>query len=429
MRKLMSLTVAALTTTSVFAGGYRIGMQGQKQLGMGHTGVAVVNSAESTFFNPAGLSFLEGKFNASAGGNYLVSHTKFQSIEDNLAYESKNKGTPFSVYGSYKINNWLTAALGVYSPYGSTVKWDQNWAGSHLVNKISLQAIFIQPTLAIKLSDYFSIGGGPIVAVGGVSFNKNMFNGDGVLDEYGNRPNVEIKDSGITAWGYNVGFMLNPTDKIRLGFNYRSKLDMKAKDGNATFTNIPAFMGLLGYKNGTTKFDATLPLPAEITAGISYQVTDKLLLAFDYNRTQWAAYKNLTVDFTEIDKAPINPANPNVNPRNYKNVNAYRLGAQYTIDPSWTVRAGWYYDESPVQEGYFSPETPRNDSYAFTGGLSYNINAKLAIDVSFLYLVFSEVNASYDHHPEPVSGGQTSTFGGTYKNSAFAPGIGLSYRL
>lgn len=425
----MSLTVAALTTTSVFAGGYRIAMQGQKQLGMGHTGVAVVNSAESTFFNPAGLSFLEGKFNASAGGNYLVSHTKFQSIENNLAYESKNKGTPFSAYASYRVNEWFTAALGVYSPYGSTVKWDQNWAGSHLVNKISLQAIFVQPTIAIRLSEFFSIGGGPIIAIGSVDFDKNLFRGDGVLDEAGNHPNVLVKDSGIIEWGYNVGFMLNPTDKLRLGFNYRSKIDMKAQGGKATFSNIPAFMGALGYQNGTTKFDASLPLPAEISAGLSYQVTDKLLVAFDYNRTLWSAYSSLTVDFTEMPGAPTNPSNPNVNPRNYKNVNTYRLGAQYVINPDWTVRAGWYFDESPVQNGYFAPETPRNDSYAFTGGLSYSINSKLAVDVSFLYLIFSQVNASYDHHPEPVSGGQTSTFGGTYKNSAFAPGIGLSYKI
>ena len=52
MRKLLSLTMMALTTASAFAGGYRVSLQGQKQLAMGHTGVAVVNSAEVLFFNP-----------------------------------------------------------------------------------------------------------------------------------------------------------------------------------------------------------------------------------------------------------------------------------------------------------------------------------------------------------------------------------------
>ena len=65
MKKLLSLTMAALATTSAFAGGYRVSLQGQKQLAMGHTGVAVVNSAETLFFNPAGASFLKDRFNFS----------------------------------------------------------------------------------------------------------------------------------------------------------------------------------------------------------------------------------------------------------------------------------------------------------------------------------------------------------------------------
>jgi long-chain fatty acid transport protein len=56
MRKLLSLTLLALAGSTAFAGGYRVSIQGQKQLAMGHTGVAVVNSAEVAFFNPAFIS-------------------------------------------------------------------------------------------------------------------------------------------------------------------------------------------------------------------------------------------------------------------------------------------------------------------------------------------------------------------------------------
>ena len=58
MRKLLSLTLLALAGSTAFAGGYRVSIQGQKQLAMGHTGVAVVNSAEVAFFNPAGMVYL-----------------------------------------------------------------------------------------------------------------------------------------------------------------------------------------------------------------------------------------------------------------------------------------------------------------------------------------------------------------------------------
>ena len=71
MRKLLSLTLLALASSTAFAGGYRVSIQGQKQLAMGHTGVAVVNSAEVAFFNPAGMAYLDKKFNLSVGANAL----------------------------------------------------------------------------------------------------------------------------------------------------------------------------------------------------------------------------------------------------------------------------------------------------------------------------------------------------------------------
>ncbi|PHK24199.1 hypothetical protein VF12_37735, partial [Nostoc linckia z15] len=56
----------------------------------------------------------------------------------------------------------------------------------------------------------------------------------------------------------------------------------------------------------------------------------------------------------------------------------------------------------------------------------YNmVTPKLGIDVSFLYLHFDEVDASYDHYSE--DGNNNVSFGGTYKNVVFSPGLGLSY--
>ena len=140
MRKLLSLTLLALAGSTAFAGGYRVAIQGQKQLAMGHTGVAVVNSAEVTFFNPAGMSFLEDKFNLSVGANALFAETKFQNSTYNWEASTSNVGTPFNVYATYRVTDWLTAGLAVYTPYGSSVKWDQDWQGAHLVNNIDLKA-------------------------------------------------------------------------------------------------------------------------------------------------------------------------------------------------------------------------------------------------------------------------------------------------
>lgn len=415
----------ALATSSAFAGGYRVSLQGQKQLAMGHTGVAVVNSAEVLFFNPAGAVFLENRFSASIGANALVAKTKFQSLENNLRNSTENTGTPFSAYIAYKATDWLSVGLAVYTPYGSAVEWDQDWDGAHLVNNIDLKAIYVQPIVSVKLSDQFSVGGGPIFVTGGVEFNRNVSRS--VTDENGNKTDVTIEAKNVTAWGWSAGFMVNPSKKVRLGFNYRSEITMEARDGDATFHDVPAYLSdaptsAQDLQLGNTSFNADLPLPAEITAGLSVQVTDKLLVAVDYNRTFWNVYDALVVDFKPSASSQVPQS---YNPRQYKDASTYRIGAQYTANDKLAFRAGCYFDESPVQGGYFAPETPRNDSMGYTGGLTYMITPSLGVDVSFLYLHFKEVNASYDHYVE--DGNPNVSFGGTYKNVVFSPGVGLSY--
>ncbi|MCL9768980.1 outer membrane protein transport protein [Flavobacterium sp. HXWNR69] len=415
MRKLLSLTLLTLAGSTVFAGGYRVSLQGQKQLAMGHTGVAVVNSAEVAFFNPAGMAYLDKKFNLSVGGNGLFANTKFQNSMYNWEAETKNIGTPFSVYATYKINNWLTAGLAVYTPYGSAVEWDQDWQGAHLVNNIDLQAIFVQPTISVRVGEHFSIGGGPIIANGSVKFNRNL-SMNPLFSVNGSGTDVNLDAKGITALGYTAGFMFNPSDKLRIGMNYRSEIMMEARDGDATYADVPDFAQSL---LSNTTFDADLPLPAELTVGLSYQVTSKWLLAFDYNRTMWSAYKALDVKFGNGSES--------LNPRNYKNSSTYRLGTQYKANDKFTFRAGWYVDESPVQDGYFAPETPRNDSMGYTGGLTYQLNNKLGIDFSFLYLHFDEIDNSYNHSVDPITQQPNPNFGGTYKSVVFSPGIGITY--
>jgi long-chain fatty acid transport protein len=412
MKKLLSLTLALTSAATALAGGYRISLQGQKQLAMGHTGVAVVNSAEVLFFNPAGAVFLPDRFNFSVGGNLLFARTAFQNETYNWKASTENMGTPFQAYLSYKATDWLAVGLAVYSPYGSAVKWDRDWQGSHLVNNIDLKAIYIQPIASLKVNDYFSVGGGPIFVTGGVEFNRNLTRS--LTDEQGNRSDITIEDKGVTAWGWSAGFMFNPHEKVRLGVNYRSEITMEARGGDATFHDLPAFAQSI-YTN--TQFNADLPLPAELTAGISVALSDKWLVAFDYNHAFWHVYEALTVSFA-------NGIPTSVNPRNYQDASTYRIGAQFKPNNKFAFRAGWYFDESPVQDGYFAPETPRNDSMGFTGGLTYQIGPKFGIDVSFLYLHFDETDNSYDYFNED---GTNTSFGGTYKNVVFSPGIGLTY--
>jgi len=411
--KILMIASICLSTTA-FAGGYRVATQGQNALGMGHTGVAMTDSAEVVFFNPAGMSLLETDTNISAGTTLISGITKYQNTAANVSAETNNPiGTPFNLYFAKKLNHNMSYGFGVYTPYGNTVEWEKDWAGSHLVNNIKLQTIYVQPTISYQFNDQFSIGIGPTYTIGSIEFNRNLTTA--LVDANGDRANVTVEASNITAWGYNIGFLAKPMKQFSIGLSYRSRVDMQARGEKADFENIPASQQA-AFPD--TTFDADLVLPAELTLGISINLGASTVVALDVNRTYWSAYKSLDLAFN-------NSAGTSVNPRNYNDVNIYRIGIQQKIGNTLTLRGGAYYDDSPISPGYYTPETPRNDSIGLTAGASYAVTKNIAIDLSFLYLMFDEFNGSYNFYDQS---GTTISFAGDYKSSVIAGGFGLNYK-
>ncbi len=415
MKQSIILLLSIVMVGTASAGGYRVSVQGQKAIGMAHTGVAMSDSAEVVFFNPGAMTQLEADSEFVGGITLLTGKTAYQNEETLAEAETDNGiGTPVNGYFTQKINDEMTWGLGIYTPYGNTVKWPTDWQGSHLVNNIQLKAVYIQPTIAYQINEKSSIGFGPNLVIGSVNFNRNL--STSLTDANGDRSNVTIDDSEVTAWGYNLGVLHQLSDKTALGFSYRSEVTLEARGGDADFDNIPTALED-AFPDG--EFDADLVLPAELTIGVAYQYSDKVTLAFDFNRTFWAAFEELVVEF----EAP--GAGTSVNVRNYEDSNIYRFGLQYQYDHKWIFRGGVYFDESPVPDGSFEPITPRSDSVGYTAGGSYRYSKNLELDFSMLILTFGEVNESYEHYEE---GGFTIPFEGDYISDSFSLGFGLSYR-
>ena len=369
MKKLI-LTVSFISiSASMFAGGFRISIQGVKQAAMAHTGVASTTDASATFFNPAGLARQEKKWSVSANVFGVQPTAKHQDREFGYEQTTDNPvGTPFGLYVSHKLSDKLVIGLGIYTPYGNTVTWGDEWAGQAIIRDISLRAYFIQPTVAYKLNDWASIGAGLIYAKGAVEINR-AFVASG---------NVELKSDKASGLGYNLGLMINPSEKVAIGVNYRSKVAMNA-EGDAYITSNQ------GASLANDRWEAELPLAAELTFGVSYKPIEKLTLNYDMNYTFWDAYESLDFDFNGV--LPDSSSK-----RNYENTMTYRIGLAYDVLQSLTLRLGAYYDETPSPDEYFSPETPTLDTRALTGGLSYRFKNGVSIDASYLYLNGKERN-------------------------------------
>jgi long-chain fatty acid transport protein len=413
MNKVFGVMLGVCVASSVQAGGYRVALQGQKALAMGHTGVAMTDSAEAIFFNPGAITQIEADTDWTGGITFLTGGTEFRNDESGIEEESDNPlGTPINAYIAQRISSDLSWGFGIYTPFGNKVKWPTDWAGSHLVNYIELQAIYLQPTIGYQINDSTSIGFGPNLVLGSVEFNRNL--STSLTDEDGNRSNVTIEAENVPAWGYNVGLLHKFSQSTRVGISYRSEVTIEARDEDADFDNIPVALEEM-FADGD--FDADLPLPAELTIGIAYDYSKNLTMAFDYNYTFWGVYEDLTIKFDN--------GLTSENPRNYEDASIIRFGMQYRYSDKWTWRGGVYYDESPVPDGSFAPETPRNDSIGYTAGLTYHATKNLELDVSLLILTFDDEENSYDHYEENDT---AIPFSGTYDSAATAIGIGLSYK-
>ena len=97
MRKFtLLMLLIAMATSTIYAGGYQVRLQGQKQTGIGLIGSPFAFGASSIFYNPGSLSFMKEKYSFSVGVSPLFSSAVFRSEGSDYKAETDNPmGTPF----------------------------------------------------------------------------------------------------------------------------------------------------------------------------------------------------------------------------------------------------------------------------------------------------------------------------------------------
>lgn len=401
MRKFYAMLLIFALSTTLFAGGYQVRLQGNKQTGIGLIGTPLVYGSSSIFFNPGSLSFMEKNWHFEVGANAIMSSAAFQKSNSNYQAETSNPiGTPFNVYAAARITKWITFGIGVYTPYGSSAAWDNDWAGNLLIQDISLQAIFIQPTISFNIKDVVGIGVGFVYATGGFEMNRALnYSGGASANLKGNSSDI----------GFNIGLFFQAGDRVTVGIDYRSEMKLAVTDGDAKF-NIPSSVQtLIPTEN---KFDSELPLPSNLDFGISVKASDRVLIAFEMNWINWSVYDSLKFTFKEAGDL-LNSSSP----RKYKDSFIPRIGVEWEISKVFTFRGGVYYDQAPTNVDYFSPETVSLNTIAYTLGLSITPAKGLSIDLSWLNLFGTKESRTY----------QPDNFGGTYEVITYIPGLGISY--
>ena len=374
--KRILITTALLAGVFSYAGGFRVSLQGVKQLAMAHTS-AHTEDASVAFFNPAGISFIPNKLSVAVGGFGAITEVEYQSLETLQSYKTENPlGTPLYAAIAYKVTNNVSVGLSVTTPFGTTVKWADDWTGREIVQKMELKSFYFQPMVSYKFNDWASIGVSYIYAKGIVDWDKAVTNLGGTLN---------INDEKASGTGFGVGFYLKPSSNLDLSIAYRSPVIMKADNGVATFTGVPEAVLTSPQLNvgadGQDAFTAELPLVDEYIIGLTYRITPKWLVSADFNYHGWERYSKLTLDFENAQVGNQADKTVLVSPKNFKNAKTFRIGTQYMLTDKLAGRLGYYFDESPYEDKYFIPETPSFDASVVTAGLGYKFG-KLGVDLA-----------------------------------------------
>jgi len=396
------ILIFSLTAT---AGGFQANLQGIKQLGMGYTGVGLSQDASSIFINPGALAFLKHRHNIVLGANLVLPKVTYQEPDPGF-YTASTKdriGTPFLVYGSFRFKDKWTVGLGVNTPFGNGLEYEDDWKGQFVIREIELKTFSIQPTVNYKISDKVGIGAGFAFYLGDILLRRGIPVADTGTLSYG-----EAKLTGSAlGFGANIGVLYNINKKFSVGVDFRTPIKMKIDEGDAEFKVPPAISD--SFPKTTFSSEILLPLAANI--GFGYHVNDQWTVALDVNYTGWFSYDTLRFDYAfnseQLEDTEL--------PREYKGSFTFRAGAQYDVVKKLSLRAGAYFDMTPVQDGFVSPESPDANRFGLTAGLSFMPSEKVGIDASFIYV----------RSIERSDGSDEAGFYGSYNIVVVVPSIGV----
>ncbi|MGI4739396.1 MAG: OmpP1/FadL family transporter [Janthinobacterium lividum] len=407
-----SLLVAS---SGALASGFQVGLTGAKNVGMGGTGTGLYLDQASQFFNPGAFAFAPTGF--QVGGNLAIPRISFRPAGGDQGQRNlqNTNVVPFSGFIGFgpKEGKWRLG-LGVYTPFGSELHYAQGWEGRYSLTDINLRSVFAQATAAYAITPQLAVGAGLVMlAYGDVDLQRDV----PVQAQGSTAPlHAQLTGKADRKYGYNLGLMFKPSDKLSVGLSYRSAIDAHVSGGDITITNRPA---ALASSFSATKFDVILPLPDVYSFGLGVRPTEKLLLAFDANLVGWSRYQSL--DFTYANGV-LGGQTASSSKRQYQDALAFRLGGQYQFGEHFTLRAGTFYDFSAVRDGFVTPETPDADRIGVTAGFTYAINSRFGIDGSFLFEDFRKRSQSQD---DLINNGTADRVAGTYKTTIAVPGVQL----
>lgn len=353
-----------LSASEAQAGGLYINEFATPSMGTAGAGAeAWANDASTAFalHNPAGMTRVEGhQLSLGAGAGQFDVEFDADSSTPFAGGNGGDAGGFVPLLGSHgvlSLTEDLKVGMSVFSVAGAALDYTGSWAGRYQNQEITMLTVTANPTIAYRLTDWFSLAGGVGITYGNLDMKLAVPLGGGSRAEI---------DGDDIAFGFNAGALFELSPGTRIGVIYVSEQELKF-DGDLDVDPVGPNVG------STTK----LKLAQAVRVGAYHELNDQWAILGTVGWEDWSAMESLLVN-TEGGTAAI--------PRNWKDTYHFSVGAHYKPVEDWLLQAGFTYDTSPVSAGNRTADMPIDEQFRFAVGAQHELTESMTVGGSFEYI-------------------------------------------
>ena len=398
---LLGLLAILLAVGSAQAGGLYLYEVGSPDVGLAAAGYAArAQDASTAFTNPAGMTRLKQP-SLMAGAQPMYIHMDFSADGNTTATGSSGDANAWMPAGGlfyvHPVNDKLALGVAMTGYFGLALDYQDAWVGRYYVQEVALQAAGIQPAIAWKVNDQWSVGAGAAVLYG-ILDQKMAVNR--IVE--GDDAELKLKDEDWTVQ-FNLGVLYEPVQGTRLGLTYLSAADLNLSDKADISGFGERLTDKLGF--GTRTIDLGMTMPQAVMFSVYHDVNDRLSLMANLGWQDWSEFGKVDVDISDTNVDLTTELD-------YKDTWHVALGAQYRLAEPWLLTAGIAYDSSMLDKGAVTPALPVGECWRFALGSRYAWSQDLTLGAAYELAWGGDLDMDVDRGP---LAGRVS---GTYENVA-----------
>ncbi len=406
-------------------------------LGCGPAGgmVARADDASAMAYNPAGITQIPGT-SVQVGMAVSMLNIDLYRKDTNTTVSSSNQVWPIPhLYLTHQLNDRVWFGLGMFTRYGLGSQFADNWGrpstatpgaavlgGAQLtgvLKSVTLLSSTINPSIAFKLNDTWSVSAGVSYTWGYLSLNQQYNLGMGGYPL--THADARMHSENGYAFGFNLGLHAKFSDQWSAGLAYRSKEDMTFHGKNRFRFQGDRYDGLLQAQMQSCNAKGKLSVPDVITMGVMYKPLENLSFEADLGYTVWSRYRNLDINM-------YNDVTPQFHEqKDWHDTWAFTFGAEYSPLDWLTLRAGFTYETSPLKNsGYPDYLVPSNGRNYYTIGAGFK-HENWTLDLAYTYIDVRTLN--YPKNSYNASGVLSVHEGNAHNSYAHNFGVTLGYKF